>query len=329
MKQVPLGPTGLQVSQLCLGSMGFGWTASPTDSFAVMDAFVEAGGTFIDTADIYSRWIPGHKGGEAEEIIGRWMKERGNRARIVIATKVRGQMWDGPGGEGLSRAHIVRAAEDSLRRLQVETIDLYQCHWPDEAVPLDETLRALEELVTAGKVRFIGASNYRLPALRDALAMSAKHNLPRFATLQPHHNLVHRKEWEEGLQATCIAENIGVIPYSPLAGGFLTGKYVRGGERVASQRSGGVRQYFTPDGWSALDALREVADARKTTCAAVALAWQLAQPGITAPIVGANSPAQLGDQLPALSLTLSTTEMGRLDAASQPFLTNGSSHQGS
>ena len=320
MKNISLGSTGVQVSQLCLGSMGFGWTASESESFAVLDAFVDAGGNFIDTADVYSRWLPGHKGGEAESIIGRWMKERGNRDSIVIATKVRGEMWPGADGQGLSRAHIERAAEDSLRRLQVETIDLYQCHWFDENVPIDQTLRAMENLVKAGKVRHIGISNFPAPLIRAALAVSRQHNLPRFETLQPHHNLVHRVEWEGELQQLCLDADLGVIPYSPLAGGFLTGKYAKGGARVASQRASGAKQYFTPDGWAVLDAVRAVAAAHGASCAAVALAWQMAQPGITAPIVGANSPAQLSEQLPALVLELSSAEFNALNAASKPFL---------
>ncbi|HXU24266.1 MAG TPA: aldo/keto reductase, partial [Tepidiformaceae bacterium] len=256
MQHTALGSTGMQVSRLCLGSMGFGWTASERESFSVMDAFADAGGNFIDTADVYSRWLPGHKGGEAETIIGRWMKQRGNRGEMVIATKVRGEMWPGPDGQGLSRQHIARAVEDSLRRLQTETIDLYQCHWFDDAVPIEETLRAMEDLIKAGKVRRIGLSNFPAPLIRAALNVSARHGLPRFETLQPHHSLVHRAEWEGELQQLCLAENFGVIPYSPLASGFLTGKYERGAAKVSSQRANAVKQYFTPDGWRTLDAVR-------------------------------------------------------------------------
>ena len=320
MQQAALGSTDIQVSRLCLGSMGFGWTASEAESFRVLDAFVEAGGNFIDTADVYSRWLPGHNGGEAETIIGRWMKARGNRDDMIIATKVRGEMWPGPDGQGLSRQHIARAAEDSLRRLQAETIDLYQCHWFDESVPIEETLRAMEELIKAGKVRHIGLSNFPASRIRAALSTSAQYNLPRFETLQPHHSLVHRAEWEGELQELCLAENFGVIPYSPLASGFLTGKYERGGAKVSSQRANAVKQYFTADGWLALDAVRRIAATRGTSCSAVALAWQLAQPGITAPIVGANSAAQLAEQLPALSLELTELELQALNAASEPFL---------
>lgn len=316
MRRVPLGSTGLAVSNLCLGSMQFGWTADEQASFAVLDAFAAAGGNFIDTADIYSNWARGNPGGVSEEIIGRWMRARGNRERIIIATKVRGRMWKGTDGEGLGRAHILRAAEDSLRRLQTDVIDLYQCHWPDEAVPITETLGAFSELIAAGKVRHIGASNYTPAQLTEALRASASGGLPRFETLQPHHNLVHRAEYEAELADICVREQIGVIPYSPLAGGFLTGKYRRGQPMPESQRARGVSKYFNERGWRVLDALDEVAAARGTTVAAVALAWELTRPAVVAPIVGANTPEQLAELLPATDLSLTDDEVARLDAAS-------------
>jgi aryl-alcohol dehydrogenase-like predicted oxidoreductase len=328
MARTALGRTGLSVSKFCLGSMQFGWTADERQSFAVMDAFAAAGGNFIDTADIYSRWHDGNAGGESEEIIGRWMKARGNRAEIVVATKARGPMWDGPEGEGLSRSHIIRAAEHSLKRLQVETIDLYQFHWFDEKTPIEESLRAIEDLAKEGKIRFAGASNYPPARLREALKVATDHCLPAFATLQPHHNLVHRKEFEDGLRSICHEHDLAVIPYSPLAGGFLTGKYTRGGEAVRSARAGGVKRYFSPDGWGVLDAVRDIASAYETTCSAVALAWQMAQPGITAPIVGANTPGQLEEQLPALTLELSSHDLARLNTASGAFLLKGDAHPG-
>lgn len=318
----------MAVSKFCLGSMQFGWTADERQSFSVMDAFAAAGGNFIDTADIYSRWHDGNAGGESEEIIGRWLKARGNRSEMVVATKARGPMWDGPDGEGLSRSHIMRAAEHSLKRLQVDTIDLYQFHWFDENTPIEESLRAVEDLVQAGKVRFVGASNYPPPQLREALKVGAEHGLPSFATLQPHHSLVHRKEYEDGLQSICAEHNLGVMPYSPLAGGFLTGKYAKGGQAVQSARAGGVKQYFSNEGWTVLDVVRAVATAHETTCAAVALAWQMAQPGITAPIVGANTPEQLEEQLPALTLDLSPHDLASLNSASQPFLIKEEIHPG-
>ncbi len=314
----PLGRTALNVSDLCLGSMQFGWTADEAASCAVLDAFVAAGGNFIDTADIYSSWAPGNAGGVSEEIIGRWMKARGNRDAIVIATKVRGPMWEGADGEGLSRAHIIRAVDDSLRRLQIETIDLYQCHWPDEGTPIEETLATFGDLVRSGKIRYIGASNYSASQLRAALDAAATGGFPRFDTLQPHYNLVKRPEFEAELRALCEREGIAAIPYSPLAAGFLTGKYRQGQAIPASERAGRAREYMNDAGFAVIDALDAVAKSRGTTPAAVALAWQIAQPVIAAPIIGANTAEQLADLLPASSLALTAAEMAALDVASAP-----------
>ncbi len=311
-----LGATDLNVTDLCLGTMQFGWTADERASFDVMDGYAEAGGNFIDTADIYSSWASGNDGGVSEEIIGRWMKARGNRDRLVVATKVRGSMWKGDDGEGLSRSHIMRAVEDSLRRLQVETIDLYQCHWPDDSTPIGDTLAVFGELISAGKVRYVGASNYGAAQLADALRVADEGGLPRFASLQPHYNLVHRDEFEAELMALCERERIGVIPYSPLAGGFLTGKYRTGQPLPKSQRAGRAKEYMTDTGFGVIDALAQIATARTTTVAAVALAWQLANPTITSPIIGANSPSQLADLLPASDLRLTTEEVAVLNAAS-------------
>lgn len=328
MNTVTLGKSELQVSRLCLGSMQFGWTADEARSFEVMDAFAEAGGNFIDSADVYSNWVKGHAGGESEEIIGRWMKARGNRGKIVVATKVRGKMWDGADGEGLSRDHIMRAAEDSLRRLQVETIDLYQCHWFDDKTPIEETLRAFEDLVKQGKVRYIGASNYQVAHLSEALNVAREHQLPAFVSLQPHHSLVHRQEFEDGLQAVCLEHELAVIPYSPLAAGFLTGKYTRDGSAVQSARSQAVRQYMNEVGWRTVDAVRAIASGRQTSPSSVALAWSLAQPGIVAPIVGANSVDQLAEQLPAVQLALTAEELRILDQSSQREAIDGTTHPG-
>ncbi len=220
-----LGRTGLKVSELCLGTMQFGWTADEAAAFQVMDAFVEAGGNFIDTADVYSRWVEGNPGGVSEQIIGRWLQARGNRGAIVLATKARGRMWPGPNGEGLSRGHLIRACEDSLRRLGTDFIDLYQTHAFDAEAPIDETLRALDDLVRSGKVRYVGCSNYPAWRLAKALWASDKLGLARYDSLQPHYNLAHRAEFERELKPLCEEEGIGVIPYSPLAAGFLTGKY--------------------------------------------------------------------------------------------------------
>ena len=316
MKTTLLGNTDLRVSNLCLGTMQFGWTADEPASVEVMDAFVAAGGNFIDTADVYSRWCSGNAGGVSEEIIGRWMKARGNRGDVILATKVRGEMWKGADGQGLSRAHIMRAVEDSLRRLQVETIDLYQCHWPDDGTPIEETLRVFNELIASGKVRYIGASNFSGAQLADALRVADEKKLPRFATLQPHHNLVHRKEYEAELAGLCEREGIGVIPYSPLAGGFLTGKYRKGEPLPKSQRAGRAKEYMTDQGFGVVDALEGVAKAHSSTIPPAALAWELTRTAIQAPIIGANSAAQLEALLPASELTLSASEIASLDAAS-------------
>jgi aryl-alcohol dehydrogenase-like predicted oxidoreductase len=316
MKMITLGRTDLTVSNLCLGSMQFGWTADEPSSCDVLDAYVAAGGNFIDTADIYSRWAPGNAGGVSEEIIGRWMQARGNRDSLVVATKLRGEMWKGAGGEGLGRGHIVRAVEDSLRRLQVETIDLYQCHWPDENTPIEDTLTVFGELIASGKVRYIGASNYSVVQLADAIAAAGANGLPRFSTLQPHHNLVHRGEYEAELAPFCEREGIGVIPYSPLAGGFLTGKYRRGQPLPQSQRAGRAKEYMTDQGFAVVDALDAVAQARGATIPAVALAWELTRPQIQSPIIGANSVEQLAALLPAAELQFTASDVAALDAAS-------------
>ncbi len=311
-----LGRTGLRVSELCLGTMQFGWTADEATSFAVMDAFAEAGGNFIDTADIYSRWAEGNPGGVSEQIIGRWMKARCNRGQIVLATKARGRMWDGPNGEGLSRGHLIRACEDSLRRLDTNYIDLYQTHFFDPETPIDETLRALDDLVRAGKVRYVGASNYPAWRFAKALWASDKLGLARYDSLQPHYSLAHRAEFERELKPLCEEEGVGVIPYSPLAGGFLTGKYRRDSVPTSARAEGIQRRYFNDRGFAILDALDQIAAARGLAVAQVALAWLLTQPVITAPIIGANSVAQLSESLAAAGVRLSAEEMETLGKAS-------------
>lgn len=312
-----LGRTGLKVSAICLGSMQWGWTADEAASRAVMDAYVAAGGNFIDTADIYSSWAENNPGGVSEEIIGRWMKERGNRDQIVLATKGRGRMWEGPNGEGLSRVHLIKACDDSLRRLQTDYIDLYQTHWYDATTPIEETMEALDSLVRQGKVRYVGCSNYPAWRLMQALWASDRGNLVRYDSIQPHYSLVHRAEFERDLQEVCVAYGIGVIPYSPLAGGFLTGKYTRKGGDSNARAEGIKQRYFNEAGWRALDAVRAVADLAGSTPTAVALAWLLTQPAMTAPIIGANSVAQLHDSLAAADLTLSTEQVAALATASR------------
>jgi aryl-alcohol dehydrogenase-like predicted oxidoreductase len=312
-----LGRTGLKVSALCLGTMQFGWTADEGSSFEVLDAFADAGGNFVDTADVYSNWAPNNPGGVSEEIIGRWMQARENRHTVVLATKARGRMWAGPNGEGLSRAHLIRACDDSLRRLQTDYIDLYQTHWYDAETPIEETLEALTELVRAGKVRYIGCSN--IPAWRLALALGASErlHLARYDSLQPHYNLAHRDEFERELDELCRDQQVGVIPYSPLAGGFLTGKYRRGAAVPDSARASGIqKRYFNDRGWAIVDALEQVSRARGTSFSQVALAWLLSRPAVTSPIVGANHPDQLEDALGAANLALTEAEIKQLDQAS-------------
>ena len=316
MERRNLDGTDLEVSPICLGTMQFGWTADEPASVAVMDAFFAAGGNFLDTADVYSSWAPGNPGGVAESIIGRWLKARGNRDRIVVATKVRQRMWDGPDGEGLGRAHIMRAVDDSLRRLQIETIDLYQCHWPDVDTPIEETLSAFDELVRAGKVRYVGASNYSAAQVEEALRVADAKPLPRFVSLQPRYNLAHRSEFEGPLADLCLREGIAVIPYSPLQGGFLTGKYRRGQPLPQSVRAATAKRYGTETGWRVIEALDAIAGAHETTVGAVAIAWLLAKPTVTAPIIGANSPAQLAETLPGADLRLAPYEIASLDAVS-------------
>lgn len=308
-----LGNTGIDVSALCLGTMQFGWTADEATSFEILSAAYEAGINFIDTADVYSRWADGNPGGISEEIIGRWWKQAQiPRENLIIATKVRGLMGDPP-TEGLSGERILKMVENSLKRLQVEYIDLYQTHWPDEKIEIEETLRALDELVQAGKVRAIGCSNHSGAQLLKALETSEKFGLARFETLQPHYNLVHREEFESELAAICRDKNIGVIPYSPLAAGFLTGKY-REDKKADSARAEGVAKYFTKKNWRLLDQMDEISAAHQATVAQVALAWQLADPTITSPIIGANSVSQLNDSLGAVKLTLSPEEVEILNS---------------
>ena len=312
-----LGRTGLKVSNICLGTMQWGWTADENASRAVMDAFVEAGGNFVDTADIYSFWAENNPGGVSEEIIGRWMKERGNRDQIVLATKVRGRMWGGPNGEGLSRVHIIKACEDSLRRLQTDYIDLYQTHWYDDETPIEETMAALDSLVRQGKVRYVGCSNYPAWRLMQALWACDKGNLVRYDSIQPHYSLVHRAEFEREVQEVCVTYGIGVIPYSPLAGGFLTGKYTRESDTSSARADGIRRRYFNEVGWRTIDAVRAVAAESGSTPTAVALAWLLAQPAMTAPIIGANSVGQLQESLAAGDLVLTAEQLATLNAASK------------
>ena len=315
MKFSSLGKTGLNVSRLCLGTMQFGWTSDEASSQRVLSAAFEAGINFFDTADIYSRWANGNPGGVAEQILGRWMQKNAiPRDRVILATKVRGNMGGGAEDEGLSYKHIFKSVENSLRRLQTEYLDLYQTHWPDEKTPIDETLRAFDELIKQGTVRYIGASNYLAWELMQALWTSEREGLTRFDSLQPHYNLVHREEFERELAAVCKTYTIGVIPYSPLAGGFLTGKYRRNLVPM-SARAAGAKRYFNEPNWTLIELLDSTAKGKGASISQVALAWLLANPLITSPIVGANSTEQLKDLLGAVEVGLTPDEISALDQA--------------
>ncbi|MBP6470521.1 MAG: aldo/keto reductase [Chloroflexi bacterium] len=311
-----LGRTGLKVSTLCLGTMQFGWSADKATAFTILDQATAEGINFIDTADIYSRWAEGNDGGVSEQIIGDWLQQSSARRQdIILATKVRGQMGDGPNDQGLSRQHILNAVHDSLKRLQTDYIDLYQMHWPDEETPLEETLQTLNDLVRAGKIRYIGCSNYPAWLLAKSLWISDINHFSRFNSLQPHYNLVHRAEFERELQPLCLDQGIGVIPYSPLAGGFLTGKYRRNTPLPQSVRAGGVQsRYMNEMGFTAVDKLADLATAHQATVAQVAIAWVLANPAVTSAIIGANSLSQLADTLQGAALQLSAEEKAALDA---------------
>jgi aryl-alcohol dehydrogenase-like predicted oxidoreductase len=313
-----LGRTGLKVSELCMGTMQFGWTTHEANAFQVLDAYTESGGNFLDTADVYTRWAEGNPGGVAEEIIGRWMKARGNRQELVIATKVRGPMGTGPNDVGLSRKHILDAVEASLRRLQIEYIDLYQAHADDADVPLEETLAAFDNLVQRGLVRYIGASNYSAWRLMKALGISERLGLARYDSLQPRYSLAARGEYEHELDPLCLSEGVGVIPYSPLAGGFLTGKYRRGQDVPDSGRAAQVqsRYYGNDQAFDLLDRMDAVASHHNATTAQIALAWLLARPGITSPITSANTAQQWQDLAGAVDIDLSGEDIESLNEAS-------------
>lgn len=321
MKYTSLGRTGLQVSRLCLGTMTFGWSTDEENAFAIMDLAMAAGINFFDTANIYSSWVPGNSGGESETIIGKWLRDK-PRHEIIIATKVRGRMWHGPNGEGLSRHHILRAVEDSLRRLQTDYIDLYQTHWPDNSTQLEETLSALDSLVQSGKVRYIGCSNYPAWLLMKSLWISDVHKLARYDCLQPHYSIFHRDEYERELADACADQDIAVIPYSPLAAGFATGKYTRDNRKPDTTResSGLIKTLINnEDAYKALDLLQDIAKGHNVPVAHIALAWLLAKPTITAPIIGARTLEQLSDVVGATDVRLSADELGQLDKATKMF----------
>jgi aryl-alcohol dehydrogenase-like predicted oxidoreductase len=302
----PLGRSGLDTPRLVLGGNVFGFTVKGGEAFRLLDRFAEAGGTMIDTADVYSKWVPGHVGGESETLLGEWLKRRGGRHGVAIATKVG---FDA----GLSAAEIERAAEGSLRRLGIETIDLYYAHKDDPATPLEETLAAFDRLVRAGKVRAIGASNYSAERLGEALDISGREGLARYEVLQPEYNLMARDGFEGPLQQVCIERGLGVLPYFGLASGFLTGKYRAAGDKAKSVRGPRMDAYLNARGFAVLAALDAVAAEAGATPAQVALAWLAAQPGVTAPIASATSVAQLEELLGVLTLELSGDQVARLN----------------
>ena len=308
-----LGATDLRIAPLVLGGNVFGWTADQTTSFAVLDAFVAGGGTMIDTADAYSAWVPGHSGGESESVIGAWLKHSGKRDQVQIASKV--GMLPGDGGEKLAPARIAAACDASLRRLGVETIDLYFAHQDDEAVPQEEVLAAFGKLVDAGKIRALGASNFHARRLKSANDVAREMDLPRYHVLQPEYNLVSRHKFEGELQSFCVENNIGVVPYYGLASGFLTGKYRNADDFSKSVRGGRMQEFLDGNGPAVLAAMDSIAEETGASLAQIALAWLKEQPAVTAPIASATSVEQVEDLLGAMNLTLTTEQLDRLTVA--------------
>jgi aryl-alcohol dehydrogenase-like predicted oxidoreductase len=316
MRKRALGSTGVDVPVIMLGGNVFGWTVDEDASFRLLDSAFDAGLNFIDTADVYSRWVPGHSGGESETIIGKWFARTGKRKQVILATKVGMDMGDGK--QGLSAKYIAQACEDSLRRLQTDYIDLYQSHKDDEKTPLEETLGAYDRLHKRGKIRFIGASNYTEARLRAALETSKRHNLPAYQTLQPHYNLLEREPYESDLAPVAVQSSLGVIPYFSLASGFLTGKYRSESDLKDKARGGGVRKYLNARGFAIIDALEEIAARYHATPAHVALAWLMTRPGVTAPIASATNEKHLADLVEATKLDLDEAAIAQLSAVSEP-----------
>lgn len=314
MEKRQLGTTDLYVYPITFGGNVFGWTIDEKKSFEILDAFTGAGFNFIDTADVYSRWAPGNEGGESETIIGNWLKKNNNRENVIIATKVGSDM--GNGKKGLAKKYIIQAAEDSLKRLQTDYIDLYQTHFDDEATPIEETLEAYAQLIKEGKVRHIGASNLSADRLKESLEIAAAHNLPAYETFQPHYNLYEREIFENGLEPVCLGNNLGVLNYYSLASGFLTGKYRSKDDLKKSQRGGGVAKYLDDRGFKILAALDTVAAELDTTPATVALSWLINRPSVTAPIVSATSLTQLDSIIKAPDLAITADQLHFLTSES-------------
>jgi len=314
MEKRQLGTTDLHVYPITFGGNVFGWTIDDKKSFEILDAFTGAGFNFIDTADVYSRWAPGNEGGESETIIGNWLKKNNNRENVILATKVGSDM--GNGKKGLAKKYIIQAAEDSLKRLQTDYIDLYQTHFDDESTPIEETLEAYAQLIKEGKVRHIGASNLSADRLKESLEIAVAHNLPAYKTFQPHYNLYERELFENGLEPVCLGNNLGVLNYYSLASGFLTGKYRSKDDLKKSQRGGGVEKYLDDRGFKILAALDTVAAELDTTPATLALSWLINRPSVTAPIVSATSLTQLDSIIKAPNLDITADQLHFLTSES-------------
>jgi aryl-alcohol dehydrogenase-like predicted oxidoreductase len=314
MNKRKMGHSGLETFPLALGGNVFGWTVDEPTSFALLDAFVASGFSLVDTADVYSVWVPGHAGGESETIIGKWLKRSGRRQDVVIATKAGMEM--SPDKKGLSRAHILRSVEDSLTRLQTDYIDLYQSHIDDEKTPMEETAETYARLIEQGKVRAIGASNYSAERLSQALLVSEQHGYPSYQTLQPLYNLYDRADYETNLEPLCMEKGLGVISYFSLASGFLTGKYRSEDDLSKSPRGRRTKQYLNERGFRILQALDQVASQLDSTPARVALAWLIARPSVTAPIASATNLEQLDDLIEATRLELDASSIKLLNEAS-------------
>ncbi len=313
MQKRQVGRSELQVAPLMLGGNVFGWTIDEKTSFEILDGFVGAGFNFIDTADVYARWAPGNKGGESETVIGNWMRSRGNRDKVIVATKGGADMGQ---GQNITKKYILSAVDASLSRLQTDYIDLYQTHWDVPETPVEETLEAYAQVVKEGKVRVIGASNFTAARLRAALDASAKHGYPRYESFQPHYNLYEREIFEKELEPVCVENQLGVVNYFALAAGFLTGKYRSEADLNKSPRGGGVKKYLDEKGLRILAALDQVSERYHSTPASVALAWLIARPSITAPIASATSIPQLDSLVAATRLTLDVNAIRKLNDAS-------------
>lgn len=313
MEKRTLGKSGIEVAPLAFGGNVFGWTIDEKKSFSLLDAFVASGFNLVDTADVYSRWAPGNKGGESETIIGNWIKQRNNRSSIIIATKVGADMGN---GKNNSKKYILESVEGSLKRLQTDYIDLYQTHYDDEVTAVEETTEAYAQLVKEGKVRAIGTSNMSAERLLKSLEASKAHNYPRYETLQPLYNLYDRQKFEEEYESICLEHNISVLNYYALASGFLTGKYRSEDDLGKSSRGGGIKKYLTKRGFAILDALDTVSKEFNTTQASVAIAWLLAKPAVTAPIASATSTEQLETLINGINLKLTKEAVEQLDKAS-------------